>query len=99
MKLRMLEITVLMREVRIPHCKLLRLTYLAFLSWLRLSIYMAVVSIAIMISFHLRNQPSVIERKTAFPIGLIFWFLSLACLISGFATYIKTVTKYCRKQA
>lgn len=30
----------------------------AFLSWLRLSIYMAIVSVAIVISFHLKTQPS-----------------------------------------
>lgn len=29
-----------------------------FLSWLRLSIYMAIVSVAIIISFHLKHQPT-----------------------------------------
>lgn len=30
----------------------------AFLSWLRLSVYMAVVSVAITLSFHLKSKPS-----------------------------------------
>jgi hypothetical protein len=72
---------------------------LAFLSWLRLAIYMAVVSVAILISFHLKNQPSPLERKIALPFGIIFWFLALACLASGTANYIKTVEKYSKRQA
>ncbi|KAL6719206.1 hypothetical protein ACLMJK_003443 [Lecanora helva] len=70
-----------------------------FLSWLRLSIYMSVVSVAIVISFHLKSEPTSIERRIALPVGLIFWFLSLACSASGFANYVKTVRKYSRKQA
>ncbi|KAF6229267.1 hypothetical protein HO133_007383 [Letharia lupina] len=70
-----------------------------FLSWLRLSIYMSVVSVAIVISFHLKSQPTSIEKRIALPVGLIFWFLSVACLASGFANYVKTVTKYSRRQA
>ena len=70
-----------------------------FLSWLRLSIYMAVVSVAIIISFHLKSQPTSTERRIALPFGLLFWLLSLACLVSGLANYIKTVTKYSRRQA
>ncbi|KAL2044507.1 hypothetical protein N7G274_003212 [Stereocaulon virgatum] len=70
-----------------------------FLSWLRLSIYMAVVSVAIVISFHLKSQPTNIEKRIALPVGLIFWVLSLACLANGFANYVKTVTKYSRRQA
>jgi hypothetical protein len=72
---------------------------LAFLSWLRLAIYMAVVSVAILISFHLKNQPSPLERKIALPFGIIFWFLALACLASGTANYIKTVEKYSKRRA
>jgi len=60
---------------------------------------MAVVSVAIMISFHLKNQPTAIEKRIALPFGIIFWFLALACLLSGFSNYIKTVTKYSRRQA
>lgn len=71
----------------------------AFLSYLRLSIYMAIVSIAIMVSFHLKNQPSALELRMALPLGLIFWALSLACLALGFGNYIKTVTKYSRRAA
>ncbi|MCJ1378573.1 hypothetical protein MMC17_001672 [Xylographa soralifera] len=70
-----------------------------FLSWLRLSIYMAVVSVAIVVSFHLKNQPTAIERQIALPVGLTFWALSLACLASGAANYVQTVRKYARRRA
>lgn len=70
-----------------------------FLSWLRLGIYMSVVSVAIMISFHLKSQPTNIERHTAVPVGLIFWTLSMGCLAIGCANYVNTVTKYSRRQA
>ncbi|MCJ1368897.1 hypothetical protein MMC20_000104 [Loxospora ochrophaea] len=70
-----------------------------FLSWLRLSIYMAVVSVAIVISFHLKNQPTPLEKRAALPLGVVFWLLSLACLASGLANYMKTVRKYVRREA
>lgn len=70
-----------------------------FLSWLRLSIYMAIVSTAIVLSFHLRQEPSHVEKSYALPFGIIFWFLSLACLVSGLANYIKTVASYSRRAA
>lgn len=70
-----------------------------FLSWLRLSVYMSIVSVAIIISFHLKSEPTIIEKRIALPVGLIFWVLSLACLGSGVANYVKTVTKYSRRQA
>lgn len=70
-----------------------------FLSWLRLSIYMSVVSVAIIISFHLKSQPTSIEKRIALPVGIIFWMLSMACLASGCANYVTTVTKYSRRQA
>ncbi|PNS18400.1 hypothetical protein CAC42_6217 [Sphaceloma murrayae] len=75
------------------------LTLTAFLSWLRLSTYMAVVSVAITISFHLKHRPTDMERRMALPFGIIFWILSLACLVSGLSNYIRTVTKYSRRQA
>jgi hypothetical protein len=71
----------------------------AFLAWLRLSIYMAIVSVAIMVSFHLKSKPTAFERKLAMPMGIIFWCLSLACLASGVATYCRTVTGYSRRAA
>ena len=60
---------------------------------------MSVVSVAIVISFHLKSQPTSVEKRIALPVGLVFWLLSLACLVSGFANYVKTVTKYSRRQA
>ncbi|XTI88521.1 hypothetical protein V2W45_1468872 [Cenococcum geophilum] len=82
-----------------------------FLSWLRLSVYMAIVSVAIVMSFHLKSQPTetgklrsfqrqhIVEKKLALPFGIIFWFLAIACLASGIANYIRTVTRYSRRQA
>jgi len=65
-----------------------------FLSYLRLSIYMSVVAIAVIISFHLKSQPSELELRMALPVGVIFWALGVACLVLGFGNYVKTVTKY-----
>ncbi|KAL8382746.1 hypothetical protein RB595_006504 [Gaeumannomyces hyphopodioides] len=70
-----------------------------FLSYLRLAMFMALVSSAIVMSFHLKNQPSAIELRMAKPLGLVFWFLSLACLALGLANYIRTVNKYGRRAA
>ncbi|KAI3338670.1 hypothetical protein F4824DRAFT_499036 [Ustulina deusta] len=70
-----------------------------FLASLKLSIYMSVVAVAIAVSFHLRSAPSALERRIALPLGLIFWFLSVACLVVGLGNYIKTVNKYSRKVA
>ncbi|RYP10311.1 hypothetical protein DL765_008165 [Monosporascus sp. GIB2] len=71
----------------------------AFLSYLRLSVYMAVVAVAITLSFHLKSRPSVVELRMARPLGLIFWLLAVACLAMGFGNYISTVNKYSRKAA
>jgi hypothetical protein len=60
---------------------------------------MAIVSVAIIVSFHLQNQPSSIEKRLALPFGIIFWLLSLACLVSGLANYLRTVTRYSRRAA
>ena len=59
---------------------------------------MAVVSVAIVISFHLKELPTALERRMALPLGLLFWVLALACLASGLANYITTVTKYSRRE-
>jgi len=60
---------------------------------------MAIVSIAIVVSFHLKSQPSRLELRMAKPLGIIFWLLSLSCLALGFGNYIKTVNKYSRRAA
>ncbi|KAI2606893.1 uncharacterized protein GGS25DRAFT_311293 [Hypoxylon fragiforme] len=70
-----------------------------FLSYLRLSVYMAIVAIAIVLSFHLKSQPSPLELRMARPLGIIFWLLSLSCLVLGFGNYIKTLDKYSKKVA
>ncbi|KUL82739.1 hypothetical protein ZTR_11107 [Talaromyces verruculosus] len=70
-----------------------------FLSWLRLAIYLAIVSSAILISFHLSSTPTQLERQIALPMGVVFWCMSLACLASGFSLYVFTVKKYSRKAA
>jgi uncharacterized membrane protein YidH (DUF202 family) len=70
-----------------------------FLSWLRLSVYMAIVSVAIFVNFHLKKQPTPFERQLSHPLGIIFWILSLACLVTGLGVYMRTVTKYARRAA
>jgi hypothetical protein len=54
------------REVRLQHIPALtRLSItVAFLAWLKLSIYMAIVSVAIVLSFHLNNKPSALGSST-----------------------------------
>ncbi|CAJ2513695.1 Uu.00g018140.m01.CDS01 [Anthostomella pinea] len=70
-----------------------------FLSYLRLSVYMAIIAIAIVLSFHLKSQPSAVELRMAKPLGIVFWLLSVACLVAGFGNYIKTVNGYSRREA
>ncbi|KAI4870094.1 hypothetical protein F4820DRAFT_321212 [Hypoxylon rubiginosum] len=70
-----------------------------FLSYLRLSIYLAIVAIAIVLSFHLKSKPSHLELRMALPLGIVFWLLSLSCLVLGFGNYIKTLDKYSKKVA
>jgi hypothetical protein len=71
----------------------------AFLSYLRLSVYMSVVSIAIILSFHLKEEPSDFELHMALPLGIVFWCLGMLCLALGFGNYVKTVTLYSRRTA
>jgi hypothetical protein len=48
---------------------------------------MCIVSVAIILNFKLKTEPSVIERRMAFPLGAIFWVLSLGtCVRSAGAT-------------
>ncbi|RAH73302.1 DUF202 domain-containing protein [Aspergillus aculeatinus CBS 121060] len=70
-----------------------------FLSWLRLAMYLGVVAIAIIISFHFQTPPTGLERRMALPLGIVFWLLSLTCLVTGFANYIRTVRKYSQQAA
>ncbi|KAK3380106.1 hypothetical protein B0T24DRAFT_614184 [Lasiosphaeria ovina] len=70
-----------------------------FLSYLRLSIYMSIVSVAIILSFHLRKAATDTELRMAKPLGAVFWLLSVSCLGVGVANYIKTVNKYGRRAA
>ena len=60
---------------------------------------MSVVAVAIMISFHLKNDATPIELRAAIPFGLVFWLLAIACLGAGLGNYIKTVNRYSRRQA
>lgn len=59
----------------------------AFLSYLRLSIYMSIVAVAIVLSFHLRRTASEAELRMAKPLGAVFWALSVSCLGVGLANY------------
>jgi hypothetical protein len=50
---------------------------------------MAIVAVAIVLSFHLKRQPTGTELRMAKPMGAIFWALSVACLFVGFANYMR----------
>lgn len=41
----------------------------AFLSWLKLSVYMAIVSVAIVLSFHLKSKPSSLGMQLTCPVN------------------------------
>jgi hypothetical protein len=60
---------------------------------------MAIVAVAILISFHLKHEPTSIEKRIALPFGVVFWLLAIACLASGLSNYIRTVSGYSRRQA
>merc|ERR1712000_786714 len=70
-----------------------------FLSYLRLSLYMAVVSIAITLSFHVKHRPTPFELRMAKPLGAVFWGLSVVMLLPGLGNYIRTVNQYSRRVA
>jgi hypothetical protein len=74
----------------------------AFLSWLKLSVYMAIVSVAIVLSFHLKSEPTPLGKSRAnfaLPLGIIFWLLSMACMLSGLSNYIHTISRYSQRRA
>lgn len=62
-----------------------------FLSYLRLSVYMAVVSVAVTLSFHVRQRPSEAELRVARPLGAVFWVLSVVLLFLGLGNYISEI--------
>ncbi|KAK9435230.1 hypothetical protein VB005_10024 [Metarhizium brunneum] len=70
-----------------------------FLSYLRLSVFMAILSVAITLSFHINSKPTDLERRISKPLGAIFWVFSVVMLSLGLANYIKTVNKYSKKAA
>ena len=43
----------------------------AFLSWLKLSVYMAIVSVAIVMSFHLKSEPTPLGKSIAKPLHIM----------------------------
>ncbi len=49
---------------------------------------MAVVAVAIVLSFHLKHQPTALELRMARPLGAIFWTLSVFALAMGVGNYI-----------
>lgn len=61
---------------------------------------MAVVSVAMTLSFQLNQQPSKLERQIAKPLGIAFWLLSVVTLFMGLGNRIEaTVNKYGQKAA
>lgn len=55
---------------------------------------MAVVSIAITMSFHVKHQPTDFELRMAKPLGGVFWGLSVVMLLLGLGNYISEFDTY-----
>lgn len=55
---------------------------------------MAVVSIAITMSFHVKHQPTDFELRMAKPLGGVFWGLSVVMLLLGLGNYISEFGTY-----
>lgn len=60
---------------------------------------MSIVSMAILLSFHVRSAPTELELKMAKPLGIIFWVLGVVCLAAGGGNYVKTIEKYGKRRA
>lgn len=69
------------------------------LSYLRLAVYMAVVSVAIVVDYHLKGTATSLEQHISYPVGLTFFVLSLLCLGAGYANYLRTVAGYAKRRA
>jgi hypothetical protein len=50
---------------------------------------MAIVSIAITLSFHVKHQPTSFELRMAKPLGAVFWGMSVVMLLLGLGNYIR----------
>lgn len=70
-----------------------------FLSWLRLSLYLAIISVAITMQFQLKEPPTKLEKKMALPLGILFWLMALLSFCTGLANYVRTVQKYRLRKA
>ena len=53
---------------------------------------MSVVAVAIVLSFHLKHEPSTLELRMARPLGIIFWALSITALLVGVGNYISPLS-------
>jgi hypothetical protein len=49
---------------------------------------MAIASIVITMSFHIKRAPTELELKMAKPIGAVFWLLSVMTLLLGVGNYM-----------
>lgn len=65
-----------------------------FLSYLRLSVYLALCGTAFMVSFDLDNKPQAMKPLTSTYIGIMFWCLGILCLGSGLWNYLRSLRKY-----
>lgn len=70
-----------------------------FLSYLRLAVYLAIVAVAIILSFHLSNKPSPAERVVALPLGIVFGVLAIGAFVNGIVRYLAVVEGYGRRKA
>jgi hypothetical protein len=45
------------------------------------------------------SDSTLVEKRIALPLGIVFWILSLLCMASGLGNYMQTVTRYSKREA
>ena len=85
-----------------------------FLSHLRLAMYLAIVAVALLAQFHLKDasdpgsgdglgrdkdSTDSLEKRTSLPLGIVFWVLSLGAVTSSVGMYVRSIEGYGRRKA
>lgn len=69
-----------------------------FLAFTRMSLYLGIVSLAFLTSFHLSHVPNEVERRLAIPVSVVFVILSLSTQALGIFTYFRTLKQYTERR-
>src|SRR5690606_7665565 len=68
-----------------------------WMSWLRLSLFLNVLTIAMALNFQLKSSPTPLEKRMSLPLGIILWVLSAAALVAGSGAYFSNLKTYARQ--